>query len=647
MKSGIWISTLAMLLAGQGLAQDPLHVPDMSGQDSTGRPRFNLLGVNLERNLNTFDWTGRVHVDTAAMGTILKMNEQYTSNVILLDGGSSSSNLRSDQQNLSLLVERPVAHALLSEVRWSSIVYSDNKSVGLGHSSFHSVLGGVEYSPIGFLELNPLLGYRWDNQAGVKDKGLSYTLGARTESLDMDGYQLQGNAQFHEDRLNPRLLQRHVARIGAEKYFSANSRDSLQVGYSRNRSEFYAVAEGNIESRTEDILSITNLLDYEIEPQFGSSFFVRVADRSLGRDIRHYAAIRDTTHFNTAIDEFQLEAYYELTYRSQDGGILASARLAYDERNEQHSAQDIPQAPPSVENLFTIQNGLEKTKNNLTRRTSLTSMLHLPFSASDTLLISGATSILRYDTPSDLDPAARVDRDELLIALSVSTVHRISRYFDLAFDLEGNLNHIVYLFHTKSDNNRYNRVLRFSPSATFRPTREITSTNIFEVLANYTVYDYEQIVSDRKGDSYRQFGWMDSSSVEFSRRIGLDFLGHLKLYERGQLSWSDFSERTQNSYVDRTVSSQVRFCPEEGLLFALGIRYFSQTRYSYETGVKSFDSLIQSLGPTCLILWDVGVHSRIMFKGWYERRSFSGGQAQSAGLTQTLPNLTMNIFLNL
>ena len=672
MKAGVWISAFEMLLVTQAISQELPRGFDVAGLDSAGSPRINVVGIGLERNLNTFNWTGRALVDTSAMGTIVKMTEQYTSNIILLGSptsplrrtgttrGSSgaqdslvqsprvfsSNQLRSDQQNVSLLLGRPLTKTLLSEVVWSSLVYSDNKSVGLGHSSFHSVVGGVQYSPLEFLALNPLVGYRWDNQAGVKDKGLSYTLALRTDSINMDGYQLEGKAQFHEDRLNPRLLQRHTARMGVQKYFVGSTRDSLEVAYSRNRSELYDLTVGNIESRGENILSFANLLDYEFDLHFTTSLFVKVTDRSLEKDIRHYSAIPDPTpRFNTTLDEFRLETYYQLTYKSEDGGVLASARIGHDERNEQHAAINIPNALPGID--FTTQDDAEKSKDNLTRRTSLSGSLRLPLSSSDTLSVSGASSILRYDTPGDLIAEARVDRDELLIALSVSTVHRMSRYLDLGITLDGNLNHIVYLFSAWSGNNSYNRVLRLSPVTTFRPVRNIVSSNVFEVLANYTVYDYEQLVSDVHSYSYRQFGWMDSSSIEFSPRIGLDFFSQLKLYERGQLKWSDFSERTENSFVDRTISSQMRFSPQGGLMFAVGVRYFSQSRYAFETGVKTPDSFIRSFGPTCLIVWEVGLHSRIMFKGWYERRTFSGSQTQAAELTQALPNLTMNIAINL
>ena len=145
MKAGVWISAFEMLLVTQAISQELPRGLDVAGLDSTGSPRINVVGIGLERNLNTFNWTGRALVDTSAMGTIVKMTEQYTSNIILLGSptsplrrtgttrGSSgaqdslvqsphvfsSNQLRSDQQNVSLLLGRPLTKTLLSEVVWS------------------------------------------------------------------------------------------------------------------------------------------------------------------------------------------------------------------------------------------------------------------------------------------------------------------------------------------------------------------------------------------------------------------------------------------------------------------------------------------------------------------------------------------------
>jgi hypothetical protein len=116
----------------------------------------------------------------------------------------------------------------------------------------------------------------------------------------------------------------------------------------------------------------------------------------------------------------------------------------------------------------------------------------------------------------------------------------------------------------------------------------------------------------------------------------------LKLYERGQLNWSDFRERTENSYVDRNVAIQLRFSPNRDVFFAFGIRHFSQTRYRYDDVIgKTLDAYYRSIGPTCSIVWSPGSHSQIALHGWYENR------LQSDGSLRGLATMTLMLHLML
>jgi hypothetical protein len=249
--------------------------------------------------------------------------------------------------------------------------------------------------------------------------------------------------------------------------------------------------------------------------------------------------------------------------------------------------------------------------------------------------VAANASILRYDTPSELN---HEDRDELLVAASVGTTHHISPALDVGVTLEGTVSHLVYLLSDRSANNSINRVLRLTPRTVYRPASFLASMNAFEVLASYTVYDYEQEASAVKSYSYRQFGWIDSTSVELTHRVGLDFFSYVKLYERGQLKWSEFTERVENSYVDRNFMVQARFAPRRDLVFAVGARYFSQTRYTYGPAGKSPDAYTKSIGPTCAVQWNPGPHSQLALHGWYENRRQSDGSFR--GLT------TMTLFLS-
>ena len=626
-------------------AQDITRGVELVQETRDTLSKMNNASILFERNINTFNWLGQAAVDTTVGDVGIRLRERYTSAVTFLDGGSGGGprNLQSNQQNLSLQLRRPLTPDLITHTRWSSLVYSDNKSLGLSTASIHSLLGGVQYLPAGFVSLTPLVGYRWDNQAGFRDKGLSYLIGAQTHELRTDGYALTAEAQFREDRLDPRTLQTHFATAGVQKTFEGGSRDSLELGFRQNRREFYVIADSNIESRSDQLFTFTNLLDYELDRGIVTTLFVNVASRLLDKDVR-YKRSRPDGVFDTQIEEFRLDTYIEASYRPTDGGLSASARMYYSERNESHTAKPIPDAPQNIQDLFRASNQNEKLKDNLSRRTALSGTVRIPMSLSDTVTGSGAASILRYDTPADSNFQ---DRDELLLALSLSTSHHISQYLDVGVSLEGNLSHIVYLFSKQSANNNYNRVLRLSPRVTYRPTREVTTMNIFEVLANYTVYDFEQQLALVRSFSYRQFSWIDSTSVEFTHKVGLDFFAYLKLYERGQLKWSEFSERTENSFVDRTFAAQVRFAPYTGLLFAVGMRYFSQSRYVFDADGKTLDSFLRSIGPTCAITWESGRYSSISLRGWYERQT----QTRPSGVTdegtaRSLTNISMNIIIN-
>lgn len=628
---------LFVCISRTGVSQGLLSSDETYVEQPDSLIRRNSASILLERNLNTFDWTGRAVVDTAVAGTSIGLQQAYTSNTILLDG-TPSRKLHSTKQNVALQLGVPLANDFRVRTHWSSLVYSDKKDVGLSKASSHAVLGGVEYDLLPSVSVMPMAGYRWENQALVDDRGPSYEISARSRTLSFDGYALDGSAQLHEDRLDPRKFERHHARVRMQKSFTSGTRDSMALSVSRNRRDFYALADNSIESRADNIITFHNILDYEVADRLVTTLAVNVTSRTLDKDLRSLGGPTDSlVRFNTVIDEFRLEAHVQAEYHSQDDRTLALARLQYIERDESHNAKPIANASPNIQALFAQRNREEQTKDNLSRRTTLSGMLRLPLSSSDNLMISAAGGILRYDTPSGLNVE---DRDELLLAVSLGSSHQLNRFLHVSMSLEGNLSHLVYLFRERSANNNYNRILRLSPRVTYRPTGAAVTVNTFEVLANYTVYDFEEQLNLTRSFSYRQFGWTDSTSVDLTYRIGLDFFGYLKLYERGQLKWTEFTERTENSFVDQTYAFQVRFAPFRETFAAVGIRYFSQSRFAYGEQGKHREGFLRSIGPTCVILWNPGLHSQLSIRGWYENRTLTDGPARS------FPNLAMNILIN-
>lgn len=622
-------------------SQEGGYFNDLSNTAGEGFSRFNRASVLFDRNQNTFNWTGMVRLDTTIGVTSFSLNEQYTSNIILIEKAATlpERRLQSNQQRLGFQARQPLGENVSARAGWSTLVYSDNKAIGLSTASVHSIVGGVDYLPIPELMVSPLIGYRWDYQGIGIDEGLHYVLATQTRDLHGEGYIFNAGAQYHRDHLTPRTLDDHFARAQIIKQFDGRTRDSLHAGFYYNRREFYSLVDSNlsIDSRLENILTIGNLLDYELSSSILTSVFFGLSSRTLDKDTRYPVSTTGPlpVTFPTTIDEFRLETYVQAAYR--DTKLGAFLRFHYTERNENHAAQLAGDAPSNVQTLFEGRNAQERTKNNSSKRTAVTGTMEWSLTSSDTLSFAGSSGILRYDTPSKDNSE---DRDELLLAVSIGTRHRLSRYLHVGATLDGTLSHAVYLLKERSGNNNYNRVLRLAPRVTYQPVSTFSTTNMFEVLANYTVYDFEEQSLQIKSFSYRQFGWSDSTNFELHPRLGLDFLVYLKLYERGQLRWTDFKERTENSFIDRSYALQARFSPTDELIFAVGIRYFSQTRYSFGDHGKVLDAIIRSVGPTCTILWTAGRYGEVGLRGWYEHRS------QTNGFSRDLANMSMNVSLN-
>ena len=155
------------------------------------------------------------------------------------------------------------------------------------------------------------------------------------------------------------------------------------------------------------------------------------------------------------------------------------------------------------------------------------------------------------------------DRDELVYVASVVTKHKISPLLHLKIITDATATHLVYLLAERSANNFWNRTLRLSPVLLFKPHQKFSSANQFEVLANYTVYDFEEYsTGEIRSFSFRQFGFLDSTSLSIAKNISLEWFSYLNMYERGELRWKEFSERPINSFEELTLFRKMQFNKE-------------------------------------------------------------------------------------
>ena len=203
---------------------------------------------------------------------------------------------------------------------------------------------------------------------------------------------MSANAQYRKDFLAPRTLEGDFARLTIQKVFSAYARDSMDVGVNRNRHEYYVPADSTIESRSENVLSFTDKLDYDLDPALSTSFYVSLNGRGLDKEVRNWDAVApQSAQFNTRIDEFHLDTYAQTTYRTPDGQTAAWLRLYYSERSETHAAEYSAVRTPSADSLFPQANAQEHINDNTARRTQLSGAVDVPVSGSDRISFSGSS----------------------------------------------------------------------------------------------------------------------------------------------------------------------------------------------------------------------------------------------------------------
>ncbi len=629
-----WLLFLFVLIYFRGIAQQkhPADLPLLKEQ-TPGH-----ASIRFDKLLNRYHWDTRLLYNRMAGPLSLNFKQTFLSALI-----RTEQKFIRDEHTVDFILKHPFTSRLKGMFQANSYSLSDNQNIALGNAGSHSFQYGVEYFPIENFSLEPMLGIRYDNQAGFYDNGMTYRLGLSSHDLQLGGYGFSINGMNERAVLYPRTLETFRDTLGVTKSFFDKSHVQFALSYLRNKREFYLGDNStsannrlsNIETRTENVYAFSNSFDYSATSVWKFDIQSQILSRVVGRTLRDQSA-PSTTHtgLSPTIDELRIETDAGMRFSPVEK-FSVTARLGYLEHEERHSITETEIVSRlSVDSASAIQ----ERKNNQARRTSFMGDIFFAPTFSDTFRLTFSNSILQYDTPSPLNDD---DRDELRHNIRLVTAHQVNPYVHIQTTAEASLTHLVYLVRTRSSDNTWNRIFRLSPRVLYTPSNFFTTVNTFEVLANYTAYDFEYLSSSVRSFTFRQFAWIDSSTLQMTKRLSLDWFSNIRFYERGELRWEQFSERPLTSIDEKTYTSGIRYRVSEFLFFSVGIRYFSQSRFAYAGAEKKQDFFLRSIGPTTAIDWSVGSRTRLQVKGWYEHLTQTGQHRT------TNANMTMECLLQL
>jgi hypothetical protein len=505
-----------------------------------------------------------------------------------------------------------------------SNVLADNRVIDLGRMARHQVLAGFEYLPTQSVKGEVSGGYELNSQEDEGDQGFAYTLGFDAHRVKLDEFDASLQSSWNQSFLGRRTPRTGDVKLILLRDFGGGVSDSLAINYGTQKSEFYTGlsssyqkslgVQHNIFHRDAGVFEIMNQTKYALDRSFSLNTSFGLSNRLIERGYRFKDNLNPTSLTDSRIQEMQFFGTVSVLWSPLDW-LDADIRLLYTERDERYSVQDAP--VPNIEQLRAQANKLENTA----QRTMFSTTLNTNVTQNDNIRLVSSVGILRYDTP---DASNTDDRDELLVTSGIEILHRFSSHMMFTLTADLTLFHLVYLRQEQSANNNWNRVIRLSPSVEYVPTSWFRTVARAEVLANYTVSDYEQQSASIRSFSFRQAMWSDSTVLRISDRIECNFSGSLRIFERGTLKWKEFKEKPEEYYIEKSFWPEIIWSSAMGLKVGIGFRYFGQDRYKYQNNQRIFTQGIEALGPTVFIEWLGSSTEKITLSGWREEQKNNG-----------------------
>jgi len=575
---------------------------------------LNRLFSNFDKQLNTYYLNTGFDLSGSFSKLEYRVNQKFRSTLIQ----TNQNNVR-DEQYLFALGKYKLSNGWKQGIAISSNIVSDDRQLGINQATINHAVTLSELYFIRDLILTPYGGYSDNRQVNEVDTGPLYGLEGKLDHINSVDFDLTSMLRMENEDISPRKNTIRYLNLLVTNPFNPDVTNFFDARFNESRKDFYISADSitaqqfditnNIESRTETAFLLQDKLNYNnFLDLFSLELAGRINFRTIDRNTRYKStSIQSPSIFDTQVDELGIAVESGLFYRTEFAN--AGINVNYYERDEKHITKRFEGVD---ESFYEQRTDLESGKNNNSYRTTISFLGNIYFSRKDQLSLSIFHSKLKYDTPSGQNDD---DRDELLTIGRLRYTRYLSPFFQMFTNLEGTLSHLVYIFSSRSANNNNNRVLRLSAGGYYNGA-QFSSLNNFEVSANYTVYDFQDVASSLRSISFRQFTATDSTNYRITKNFSFIVTAYLKLTSQGELDWDNFAERPLR-YLQEIFADPKFGIVSNTSFFALGLRYFSLSTFRYDKTERVPDSDFLSIGP----LFEILIGSKMLYlrlNTWYE-----------------------------
>ncbi|MGB5848348.1 MAG: hypothetical protein WBH40_07670 [Ignavibacteriaceae bacterium] len=611
MKIALLIFLFSFISVSLSIAQSSTDSLDYLGQIQQANSVFS----NFDKLLDTYYLSTGFNLTGNFSKISLGVFENFRSTLFK----STTQSIR-DEQYLTITGKYELVDNYNLGISANNTILSDDRNTLLNKTKINYLTLFSELRIMKDILISPFGGYSTNIQVGEEDNGPVYGFEGAANNLSFPDFSINTVFKFRNEDILPRRNLLRYFDLSVSNPFNPSVSNLLSGRFTSSRKDFYFPADSiisstfdivnNIESRTETNYFAEDKLRYrELFSNVDFEISGKVNWRTIDRDTRYKSAeMQSKNIFDTNIEELILSLGSTLFYRT--GSLNSSLSFYFGERDEQHITKRFEGID---ESFYEQRSELESRKNNNSTRATIAFIGDYNFSRTDKLVFSLYYNKLRYDTPSEDNDD---DRDEILSIARLSYIKNLSPFFRAFVNSEATLSHVVYLFAGRSSNNNINRVLRLAAGGYYQGAN-ISSLNTFEVSANYTVYDFEDLTSSLRSISFRQFIATDSSRISLSNRFAFVLTGYIKLSEQADLNWGEFAERPSR-FLQEIFAVPKIMLTYNSACFGIGLRYFSLNTFKYDELTRIPDTRYSSYGPLVEIIYNVYGSLNLLIDGWYE-----------------------------
>lgn len=574
--------------------------------DTTSKPNF--YNTFFDKQLNIFQLVNSLDLRRKIISGDFVIRHIYTGNIILGQGNSYR-----DDETLFLNFTKPLTNSFSLLFESNFMLSSDSRNIGIKEAERLNSNFGFLYFLGSRVNFSAAVGLERNTQLNITSNGLLYQFKVNLSKFKFGNFIFNSQNSYELVNLQTgRIYSDFLLYTNLSGKFDDTNSIQFDLSYKNLTRDFIAipfVSNDFFEKRRESRFSPYLKLSYSPIDKFFANFFGFFSLYSLSKSMNRYEPRDNLSALKRSLYEEQLSLVFNLGY---SGDLFQPmVGFVYNYRNEKNQANKVF---PIDEILFNNYQQFESQKNNYQSRLSLFVNNKFILFQNDTMIFAARLGILRYDTPSKQNMD---DRDEFSSRFLISNSLRFSKFFLLSTELDYNGYHLVFLNAQRSLINNWNHIIRLM-FRTIYQTEFFRFNPNFEILSNYTVYDFEQKGYSIPNYLFRQVQFRDSSLVYISAKHSLEAQISLRLLERGILFWKSFAmtKETQISeiFARFLIFSQLHKTTQLGI----GWRVYNivQTPFARSTFVEEYK--FYSFSPETEIRISLGEDKSIFLQGWYE-----------------------------